>query len=56
MWMQRGAGKILKEEHTKNVVEVKSVSDRAMSVKMEIESMMINVVGGLLSDGGERNS
>ena len=38
---------ILKEEHSKNVVEVTTVSDSIMSVRVEIKSVMINVVSGL---------
>ena len=41
---RNGVGMILKEEHAKNVVEVKRLSDRVMSVKLEIEDVMMNVV------------
>lgn len=33
---------ILKGEFVKNVLEVKRVSDRVMSLKMEIEGVMLN--------------
>ncbi|KAI5614769.1 hypothetical protein C0J50_3417 [Silurus asotus] len=39
-----GVGVILKEEYSKNVVEVKRVSDRVMIMKVEVEGMMINVI------------
>ncbi|ROI22611.1 hypothetical protein DPX16_0452 [Anabarilius grahami] len=35
---------ILKEEFEKNVLEVKRVSDRLMSLKLEIEGVMLNVI------------
>ncbi|RDD64009.1 hypothetical protein DU478_22460, partial [Thalassococcus profundi] len=37
---------ILKEEFVKNVLEVKRMSDRLMSLKLEIEGVMLNVVSG----------
>ena len=37
---------ILKEEYVKSVVEVKRVLGRVMSIKMEIEGLMMNVVSG----------
>lgn len=37
-------GVILKEEYVKSVLEVKRVSYRIMSVKLEIEGVMINVI------------
>ncbi|KAK3561878.1 hypothetical protein QTP86_017458 [Hemibagrus guttatus] len=37
---------VLKEEFVRNVLEVKSVSDRVMSLKLEIEGVMLNVVSG----------
>ncbi len=37
-------GVILKEEYVNSVLEVERVSDRMMSVKLEIESVMINVI------------
>ena len=39
-----GVGIILREGHIKGVIEVKRVSDRVMSMKLEIEGVMINVV------------
>ena len=35
---------ILKEDYAKSIVEVKRKSDRMMSVKMEIEGVMVNVI------------
>ncbi|KAK3557018.1 hypothetical protein QTP70_022905 [Hemibagrus guttatus] len=35
-----------KEEFVRNVLEVKRVSDRVMSLKLEIEGVMLNVVSG----------
>ncbi|KAK3530930.1 hypothetical protein QTP70_006515 [Hemibagrus guttatus] len=43
---RNGVGVVLKEEFVRNVLEVKRVSDRAMSLKLEIEGMMLNVVSG----------
>ncbi|KAK3521647.1 hypothetical protein QTP70_014701, partial [Hemibagrus guttatus] len=37
---------LLKEEFVRNVLEVKRVSDRVMSLKLEIERVMLNVVSG----------
>ncbi|MCJ8736419.1 hypothetical protein PDJAM_G00257940 [Pangasius djambal] len=37
---------VLKEEFGRNVLEVKRVSDRVMSLKLEIEGVMLNVVSG----------
>ena len=37
-------GVILKQELVRNVLEVKRVSDRVMSMKVEIEGAMLNVV------------
>ncbi|ROL41851.1 hypothetical protein DPX16_9442 [Anabarilius grahami] len=42
---RNGIGVILKEEYVKSVLEVKRVSDRMMSAKLEIEGVC---------DGGER--
>ena len=39
-------GLILKEEYANNVVEVKRMSNRLMSVKLDIERVMTNVVSG----------
>ncbi|KAK3539708.1 hypothetical protein QTP70_012041 [Hemibagrus guttatus] len=39
-------GVVLKEEFVRNVLEVKRVSDREMSLKLEIEGVMLNVVSG----------
>ncbi|KAK3554412.1 hypothetical protein QTP70_023054 [Hemibagrus guttatus] len=43
---RNGVGVVLKEEFVRNVLEVKRVSDRAMSLKLEIEGVMLNVVSG----------
>ncbi|KAK3534085.1 hypothetical protein QTP86_001163 [Hemibagrus guttatus] len=43
---RNGVGVVLKEEFVRNVLEVKRVSDRVMSVKLEIEGVMLNVVSG----------
>ncbi|KAK3565057.1 hypothetical protein QTP86_032482, partial [Hemibagrus guttatus] len=43
---RNGVGVVLKEEFVRNVLEVKKVSDRVMSLKLEIEGVMLNVVSG----------
>ncbi|KAK3556984.1 hypothetical protein QTP70_022328, partial [Hemibagrus guttatus] len=43
---RNGVGVVLKEEFVRNVLEVKRVSDRVMSLKLEIEGAMLNVVSG----------
>ncbi|MCI4382158.1 hypothetical protein PGIGA_G00260570 [Pangasianodon gigas] len=43
---RNGVGVVLKEEFGRNVLEVKRVSDRVMSLKLEIEEVMLNVVSG----------
>ncbi|KAK3551012.1 hypothetical protein QTP70_011434 [Hemibagrus guttatus] len=43
---RNGVGVVVKEEFVRNVLEVKRVSDRVMSLKLEIEGVMINVVSG----------
>ncbi|KAK3530583.1 hypothetical protein QTP86_028838 [Hemibagrus guttatus] len=43
---RNGVGVVLKEEFVRNVLEVKRVSDRVMSLKLEIEGEMLNVVSG----------
>ncbi|KAK3536559.1 hypothetical protein QTP86_013749 [Hemibagrus guttatus] len=43
---RNGVGVVLKEEFVWNVLEVKRVSDRVMSLKLEIEGVMLNVVSG----------
>ncbi|KAK3516660.1 hypothetical protein QTP70_021999 [Hemibagrus guttatus] len=43
---RNGVGVVLKEEFVRNVLEVKRVSDRVMSLKLEIEWVMLNVVSG----------
>ncbi|MCJ8732963.1 hypothetical protein PDJAM_G00217540 [Pangasius djambal] len=43
---RNGVGVVLKEEFGRNVLEVKRVSDRVMSLKLEIEGVMLNVVSG----------
>ncbi|KAK3544656.1 hypothetical protein QTP86_025603, partial [Hemibagrus guttatus] len=55
-------GVVLKEEFVRNVLEGKRVSDRVMSLKLEIEGVMLNVVSGyapqerILMDVGEGNT
>ncbi|KAK3552206.1 hypothetical protein QTP86_005260 [Hemibagrus guttatus] len=41
---RNGVGVVLKEEFVRNVLEVKRVSDRVMSLKLGIEGVMMNVV------------
>ncbi|MDJ0933710.1 MAG: endonuclease/exonuclease/phosphatase family protein [Breoghania sp.] len=41
---RNGVGVILKEEFSERVLEVRRVSDRVVSVKLEIEGVIINVV------------
>ncbi|KAK3570815.1 hypothetical protein QTP86_027625, partial [Hemibagrus guttatus] len=43
---RNGVGVVLKEEFVRNVLEVKRVSDRVMSLKLEIEGVVMNVVSG----------
>ncbi|KAK3548910.1 hypothetical protein QTP70_021697 [Hemibagrus guttatus] len=43
---RNGVGVVLKEEFVRNLLEVKRVSDRVMSLKLEIEGVMLNVVSG----------
>ncbi|KAK3525961.1 hypothetical protein QTP70_011398 [Hemibagrus guttatus] len=43
---RNGVGVVLKEEFVRNVLEVKRVLDRVMSLKLEIEGVMLNVVSG----------
>ncbi|KAK3531499.1 hypothetical protein QTP70_023281 [Hemibagrus guttatus] len=43
---RNGVGVVLKEEFVRNVLEVKRVSDRVMSLELEIEGVMLNVVSG----------
>ncbi|KAK2890506.1 hypothetical protein Q8A73_018806 [Channa argus] len=43
---RNGVGVILKEDFVRNVLEVKRVSDRLMSLKLEVEGVMFNVVSG----------
>ncbi|KAK3528935.1 hypothetical protein QTP70_012846 [Hemibagrus guttatus] len=43
---RNGVGVVLKEEFVRNVLEVKSVSDRVMNLKLEFEGVMLNVVSG----------
>ncbi|KAK3517220.1 hypothetical protein QTP70_001126 [Hemibagrus guttatus] len=43
---RNGVGVVLKEEFVRNVMEVKRVSDRVMSLKLEFEGVMLNVVSG----------
>ncbi|KAK3525864.1 hypothetical protein QTP70_010936 [Hemibagrus guttatus] len=44
--MKVNRGVVLKEEFVRNVLEVKRVSDRVMSLKLEIGRVMLNVVSG----------
>ena len=39
-----GVGIVLKGELVKNVLEVKRILDRVISMKVEVESMVLNVV------------
>ncbi|KAK3543979.1 hypothetical protein QTP70_032740, partial [Hemibagrus guttatus] len=43
---RNGVGVVLKEEFVRNILEVKRVSDRVMSLKLELEGVMLNVVSG----------
>ncbi|KAK3542936.1 hypothetical protein QTP70_007285 [Hemibagrus guttatus] len=43
---RNGVGVVLKDEFVRNVLEVKRVSDRVMSLRLEIEGVMLNVVSG----------
>ncbi|KAK3532846.1 hypothetical protein QTP70_000262 [Hemibagrus guttatus] len=43
---RNGLDVVLKEEFVRNVLEMKRVSDRVMSLKLEIEGVMLNVVSG----------
>ncbi|KAK3550968.1 hypothetical protein QTP70_011474 [Hemibagrus guttatus] len=43
---RNGVGVVLKEEFVRNLLEVKRVSDRVMSLKLEFEGVMLNVVSG----------
>ncbi|KAK3575243.1 hypothetical protein QTP86_023434, partial [Hemibagrus guttatus] len=43
---EKRKGVVLKEEFVRNVLEVKRVSDRVMSLKLEFEGVMLNVVSG----------
>ncbi|KAK3540585.1 hypothetical protein QTP70_034343 [Hemibagrus guttatus] len=43
---RNGVGVVLKEEFVRNVLEVVRVSDRVISLKLEIEGVMLNVVSG----------
>ncbi|KAK3556064.1 hypothetical protein QTP70_004385 [Hemibagrus guttatus] len=49
---RNGVGVVLKEEFVRNVLEVKRVSDRMMSLKLEIEGVMLNVVSGYVPQVG----
>ncbi|KAK3572040.1 hypothetical protein QTP86_022268, partial [Hemibagrus guttatus] len=49
---RNGVGVVLKEEFVRNVLEVKRVSDRLMSLKLEIEGVMLNVVSGYVPQVG----
>ena len=47
VWIWRnGEGRILKEEHAKNVVKVNRVLDRVMSMKLETEGTMMYFING----------
>ncbi|KAK3568350.1 hypothetical protein QTP86_004951 [Hemibagrus guttatus] len=43
---RNGVGVVLKEESVRNVLEVKRVSDRVISLRLGIEGVMLNVVSG----------
>ncbi|KAK3553157.1 hypothetical protein QTP86_031731 [Hemibagrus guttatus] len=43
---RNGVGVVLKEEFVRNALEVKRVSNRVMTLKLEIEGVMLNVVSG----------
>ncbi|KAK3509752.1 hypothetical protein QTP70_008387 [Hemibagrus guttatus] len=43
---RNGVGVVLKEEFVRNVLEVERVSDRVMTLKLEIEGVMLNDVSG----------
>ncbi|KAF3702385.1 hypothetical protein EXN66_Car018073 [Channa argus] len=43
---RNGVGVILKEEVVRNVLEVIRASNRLMSLKLEVEGVMFNVVSG----------
>ncbi|KAK3571765.1 hypothetical protein QTP86_018713, partial [Hemibagrus guttatus] len=49
---RNGVGVVLKEEFVRNVLEVKRVSDMVMSLKLEIEGVMLNVVSGYAPQAG----
>ncbi|KAK3566081.1 hypothetical protein QTP86_025534, partial [Hemibagrus guttatus] len=49
---RNGVGVVLKEEFVRNVLEVKRVSDRVMSLKLEIEGVTLNVVSGYAPEVG----
>ncbi|KAK3558732.1 hypothetical protein QTP86_028036 [Hemibagrus guttatus] len=53
---RNGVGVVLKEEFVRNVLEVKRVSDRVMSLKLEIEGVMLNVVSGYAPQGSKARS
>ena len=40
------------KEYVRNVLEVKRMSDRLMSLKLEIEGVMLNVVSGYVPQVG----
>ena len=42
--LRSGVGIIVKKDYTNRVLEVKRESDRAMSMKLEIEGVGINIV------------
>ncbi|KAK3527327.1 hypothetical protein QTP86_020259, partial [Hemibagrus guttatus] len=48
---RNGVGVVLKEEFVRNVLEVKRVSDRVISLKLKIEGVMLNVVSGYAPQG-----
>ena len=49
---RNGVGVVLKEEYSKNVVEVRRVSDRLMTVKLEIDGVMLNVTSAYAPQAG----
>lgn len=45
---KNGIGMILKEEFAKNVLEVKRVSERVLSLNMKVKAVILNVVSGFV--------
>lgn len=49
---RNGVGVIVKERYIKSVLEVKRISDRVISVKMELEGVIINVISAYAPQAG----